>query len=76
MVLDAKIQKIQSCEHVKVPGGVDKQGPTVPGFYMTIHNLFLKWYKYIDYSRCALISIILLILQVLCKASPSSYKLP
>ena len=29
MMLDSKIQKIQSCKHIRVPGDLDKQGPTV-----------------------------------------------
>ena len=28
-MLDSKIKKIQSCEHIQVPGGLDKQGPTI-----------------------------------------------
>ena len=29
MMADSKIQKIQTCEHIQVPGDLDKQGPTV-----------------------------------------------
>ena len=28
-MLDSKIWKIQSCEHIHVPGGLDKWDPTV-----------------------------------------------
>ena len=31
-MLDSKIWKIQSCEHIQVPGGSDKWGPTVCTF--------------------------------------------
>ena len=31
MMLYSKIQKIQSCEHIQVPGSLDKWGPTVTG---------------------------------------------
>ena len=48
MMLDSKIWKIQSCEHIQVPRGLDKWGPTVLSTTVlhdiksVVNNLFLK----------------------------------
>ena len=42
ITLDLKIQKIQSCEHIQVPGDSDKHGPIVHVFTCGIPPTLLK----------------------------------